>query len=84
MAVLQKNDKDIEKNYSEITDLDELTKKLADECAKIARKKIIQDLFIKNLDELLEKEIEKYSVRFSELCNNNLNLLQVWFSKWKR
>lgn len=75
-------DPDIKKDYSEITDVEELIKKLADECANIARKNIVADFFKKNTDDLMETEIKKFNKRLSEIGSKDLNIIQQFFQKW--
>lgn len=75
-------DADIKKDYSEITDVEELIKKLADECANIARKNIVADFFKKNTDDLMETEIKKFNKRLSEIGSKDLNIIQQFFQKW--
>ncbi len=77
-----KNDPDILENYSQITDIEMLAKKLADECFKILRKHPFSP-FTGRLDELLEVEIKKFTQRIIELQQEptNLNKFQQWFKK---
>jgi hypothetical protein len=75
-------DSDIKKDYSEINDIEELIKKLADDCANIARKNVVADFFKKNTDDLMEVEIKKFNKRLSEIGSKDLNILQVFFQKW--
>lgn len=82
MAKDKNLDPDIKKDYSEITDVEELIKKLADECANIARKNIVADFFRKNTDDLMETEIKKFNKRLSEIGSKDLNIIQQFFQKW--
>ncbi len=82
MAKDKSLDPDIKKDYSEITDVEELIKKLADECANIARKNIVADFFKKNTDDLMETEIKKFNKRLSEIGSKDLNIIQQFFQKW--
>jgi len=75
---MKSNDADIDKEYSEITDVDILVKKLADESYKIVRKHWLS-IFTGQLDELLETEIKKYSHRLKQLQDADKNFLQKWF-----
>ena len=75
-------DPDIKKDYNEINDIEELIKKLADDCANIARKNVVTDFFKKNTDELMEIEIKKFNKRLSEIGSKDLNILQEFFRKW--
>ena len=45
MGLFKKDDEKITKDYDEINDVDELIKKLADECARIARTNKLMDIF---------------------------------------
>ncbi|MCK9574447.1 MAG: hypothetical protein M0R51_00550 [Clostridia bacterium] len=80
MALFKKDDKSINKDYSQISDVNELIKKLADECAKTARKNKFKDIFNKDTDDLLEAEIAKFTNRFKELNKKEPNIIQKWFS----
>ncbi len=80
MVLFKKDDTSIKKDYSDITDINELIKKLADECAKIARQNRFKDIFNKKIDDLMEKEIEKFKNRLRELNYREPNILQRWFS----
>jgi len=71
-------DPDIKQSYSEITDINILTKKLADECTKIVRKHPLARFF-GYLDELLETEIKKYLKRVKELEEKQPNIIQILF-----
>jgi len=82
MAKDKNLDPNIKKDYSEITDVEELIKKLADECANIARKNIVADFFRKNTDDLMETEIKKFNKRLSEIGSKDLNIIQQFFQKW--
>ena len=84
MGIFKKDDPIVEKDYSDISDIDELIKKLADECAKIARTNVVKDIILKNIDNLMECEIKKFSKRLSEIGTNKNNNLQAWFSRWMR
>ena len=80
MGLIKKNDPDVVKSYSEITDIDELVRKLADECTKIATRNTLKNIFIKNTDELIEEEIKKFTRRLSEINSGDQNIIQKWFS----
>ena len=80
MGLIKKNDPDVVKSYSEITDIDELVQKLADECTKIANRNTLKNIFIKNTDELIEEEIKKFTRRLSEINSGDQNIIQKWFS----
>lgn len=80
MGLFKKDDEKITKDYDEINDVDELIKKLADECARIARTNKLMDIFNKNTDDLMEKEIKKFSDRLKSLNKKDKNIIQRWFS----